>query len=66
MRIPMERRIGESIARGQTLIEAFPEYLQPFRDLHNHICMLIGESQVDSAVHTRETIPSASMEMGGA
>jgi MinD superfamily P-loop ATPase len=33
MRIPLSRQIGEALARGQPLIEAFPEYRQPFREL---------------------------------
>ncbi|HEY44473.1 MAG TPA: P-loop NTPase [Anaerolineae bacterium] len=37
MRIPLERRIGEAISRGQTLVEAFPEYLPRFRQLYDQI-----------------------------
>lgn len=33
MRIPMERRIAEAIASGQTLIDAAPEYRARFREL---------------------------------
>jgi hypothetical protein len=33
MRIPMERRFAEAIARGQTLVEAAPEYYPAFRSL---------------------------------
>jgi MinD superfamily P-loop ATPase len=40
MHIPLERRIGEAIARGQTLVEAFPEYLPRFRQLYGQIPML--------------------------
>jgi MinD superfamily P-loop ATPase len=40
MRIPLERRIGEAIARGQTLVEAFPEYLPRFRQLYDQILLL--------------------------
>ena len=33
MRIPLKREIGAAIARGQSLVEAFPEYLPPFQQL---------------------------------
>lgn len=37
MRIPLERRIGEAVARGEALVETFPEYLPRFRDLFTQI-----------------------------
>jgi MinD superfamily P-loop ATPase len=34
MRIPLEREIGAAIARGEALVEAFPEYIPRFRELY--------------------------------
>jgi len=41
MRIPMERRIAESLARGQPLVESSPEYLPRFQELYARIQSLI-------------------------
>jgi MinD superfamily P-loop ATPase len=37
MRIPLSREIGAALARGETLVEAFPEYQPLFRSLHDQI-----------------------------
>jgi MinD superfamily P-loop ATPase len=37
MRIPLDRRIGESISEGQALVDAMPEYRPLFRDLYQSI-----------------------------
>jgi MinD superfamily P-loop ATPase len=37
MRIPLSREIGAALARGETLVEAFPEYAPRFRALHDQI-----------------------------
>lgn len=37
MRIPMDRRFAETLARGEPLVAAFPEYLPLFRDLYTNI-----------------------------
>jgi MinD superfamily P-loop ATPase len=37
LRIPMERRIAQAIASGQTLVEAAPEYRAKFQDLLGRI-----------------------------
>jgi MinD superfamily P-loop ATPase len=42
MRIPMQRDIAEALARGETLVGAFPEYLPRFRQLHERIVALTG------------------------
>ena len=47
MRIPLERRIGEAIARGQALVEALPEYLPHFQQLYDQI-LLLSKSRGDS------------------
>jgi MinD superfamily P-loop ATPase len=44
MRIPLDRRIGEAIARGQTLVEALPEYQPLFQQLYDQILLLCGRS----------------------
>jgi MinD superfamily P-loop ATPase len=46
MRIPMDRNIAEALARGQSLIAAFPEYLPLFRDLFTQIQELAGDSPI--------------------
>ena len=50
MRIPLSRRIGEALARGQPLIEAFPEYRQPFRELLASILRRIESNFTGSAL----------------
>ena len=49
MRIPLAREIGEAIARGEALVEAFPEYVPRFRELYASIQELAGAA-------ARETI----------
>jgi MinD superfamily P-loop ATPase len=44
MRIPMEREIGEAIARGQPLIAIRPEYGERLRDLYRRIRDLVDEA----------------------
>jgi MinD superfamily P-loop ATPase len=45
MRIPLERRFAESLARGANLVEAFPEYLPRFQELYRRIQSLVEGSQ---------------------
>jgi MinD superfamily P-loop ATPase len=40
MRIPMEREIAEALARGETLVGAFPAYTPRFLDLYRQILAL--------------------------
>jgi MinD superfamily P-loop ATPase len=63
MRIPLERRIGEAIARGQTLVEALPEYLPQFRQLYDQILLLINSPE--STIHSpnTETQPSGAAKV---
>jgi MinD superfamily P-loop ATPase len=42
MRIPLDRQIAEAISEGQALVEALPEYRQPFQDLYTHIARLVA------------------------
>jgi MinD superfamily P-loop ATPase len=37
MRIPLDRRIAESLSQGQALVEALPEYRPQFRQLYERI-----------------------------
>jgi MinD superfamily P-loop ATPase len=37
MRIPLERKIGEGIARGKSLIDIYPEFREPFHLLYTQI-----------------------------
>ena len=46
MRIPMQRPIAAALARGQTLVEAFPDYLPRFQELYIHIQSLVSEQPV--------------------
>jgi len=43
MRIPLDRKIGEGIARGKTLVEIRPEYVEQFRDMYARIEELVME-----------------------
>jgi MinD superfamily P-loop ATPase len=43
MRIPLDHHIGRSLASGITLVEAFPEYLERFRDVFARILTLTLE-----------------------
>ena len=45
MRIPLDRRIGEAIAQGKTIVEAFPEYVPLFQELYDRILSLSEEQQ---------------------
>ena len=42
MRIPLERKIGQGIAQGQSLLEIHPEYEEVFQDLHLQIMDLVA------------------------
>jgi hypothetical protein len=44
MRIPLEREIGEAIARGQPLIAVRPEVGERLRDLYRRIRDLVDET----------------------
>jgi MinD superfamily P-loop ATPase len=43
MRIPLERRIGEAISQGRSLVEALPEYEDRFRELMGQIEKELGQ-----------------------
>ena len=45
MRIPLDRRIGEAIARGVTIVESFSEYVPHFQELYDRILSLSEEQQ---------------------
>jgi MinD superfamily P-loop ATPase len=57
MRIPLERRIGEAIARGQALVEALPEYLPRFQQLYDQILVLCRRSRDSVQPPSTETQP---------
>jgi MinD superfamily P-loop ATPase len=44
MRIPLEREIGEGIARGRSLLAIRPEYADQFRDLYRQIRAIVFEA----------------------
>ena len=43
MRIPLDREIGEGIARGRSLLAIRPEYADQFRDLYRQIRAIVLE-----------------------
>jgi MinD superfamily P-loop ATPase len=60
MRIPLDRKIGEAIAQGRTLADAFPDYLPGFRQLLLDIQELIAREGHRPAVGVdRGTSPKA-------
>ena len=62
MRIPFERRIGEAIARGQTLVEALPEYLPQFQQLYDQILKLSNKRGNSTQSLHVETQPSGGVK----
>jgi MinD superfamily P-loop ATPase len=40
LRVPMERAIAEGVARGKTLVDIHPEYVERFRELYLHIASI--------------------------
>jgi len=53
MRIPLDRRIAEAYSDGVPLVEAFPEYRQPFRDLYGSIEEMPGARRDGKGGQTR-------------
>ena len=45
MRVPMDRQIAEALARGNSLIETFPEYSEKFQDLYYRITEITNAVQ---------------------
>ena len=45
MRIPLDRRIGEAIAQGKTVVDSFPEYVPLFQEMYDRILSLSEEQQ---------------------
>jgi MinD superfamily P-loop ATPase len=45
MRIPLDRRIAEAYSEGMPLVEALPDYREPFRDLYASIGQLQAEER---------------------
>ena len=45
MRIPLDRRIGEAVAQGNTIVESFPEYVPLFQEMYDRILSLSEEQQ---------------------
>lgn len=62
MRIPLERHIGEAIARGQILAQVFPEYLPLFQELFDQILSLSGEHLETAQMPINKSLPSNSTE----
>ena len=64
MRIPLDEAIGAAVARGNTLVEAFPEYLPQFRELHTQITSLIHPEKTPASIHTFDKRVSREMGLG--
>ena len=64
MRIPLDRQIGEAIAKGHTLVEAFPEYAPRFRQLLKAIHSTIAESVERTGVSLGEAGAESGSKMG--
>jgi MinD superfamily P-loop ATPase len=47
MRIPLDQRIAEGIARGMPLVHILPEYTERFRELHKQIVRIASEHQAE-------------------
>lgn len=45
MRIPLDQRIAQGIARGTPLIDVLPEYVRQFRSLYAQIVQLVARDQ---------------------
>jgi MinD superfamily P-loop ATPase len=45
MRIPLDQRIAEGIARGRPLIDIVPEYRERFRELYRRIVARVGQRE---------------------
>jgi MinD superfamily P-loop ATPase len=45
MRIPLDQRIAQSIARGSPLIHIRPEYTEQFRNLYTQMLEIVGEER---------------------
>jgi len=43
MRIPYERKIAEGVAKGQTLVEIYPDYLLQFQHVFNQIVAFVRQ-----------------------
>jgi MinD superfamily P-loop ATPase len=41
LRVPFERAIAEGVARGKTLVDIHPEYIDRFRQLFMHITAVL-------------------------
>ena len=64
MRIPLDQRIGKAVARGEALVEAFPEYLPKFRELYTQIQSLIDSRQDESLPNMVAIDPSSGAKVG--
>ncbi len=64
MRIPLDQRIGKAVARGEALVEAFPEYLPQFRELYTQIQSLIDSRQDEAILNKMATRSSSGAKAG--
>ncbi len=64
MRIPLDQRIGKAVARGEALVEAFPEYLPQFRELYAQIQSLIDSRQDEILPQAMGNHPSNDVKAG--
>jgi MinD superfamily P-loop ATPase len=50
MRIPLDRRIGEAVSNGQSLVEALPEYRPRFRELYERVLQEVASVAQNAAL----------------
>ena len=64
MRIPLDQRIGKAVARGEVLVEAFPEYLPQFCELYAQIQSLIDSRHDEALPQAMGTHPANDVKAG--
>ncbi len=42
MRLPFKKEIAQAYSRGEPIVAAFPQYVQPFRDMFSDICRIVS------------------------
>jgi len=63
MEIPFDRRVAETYARGQMLIEALPEYKERFRQLYRDVIGVVADHRTvtGSDLHFDKTCQSVGL-----
>jgi hypothetical protein len=59
MRIPLDQRIAEGIARGKPLVHILPEYTARFRELYKQIVRIVSERGSRDDANRDTPVPSS-------